>query len=320
MKQSYCTYNKPLSVMGLGGGVASLSFKGASSKYDSGTFYPIFGIKMDTSGFVPYTYNDISMDIPNATKIEQPVQRALSFDTTNTTELDGTETTSAILSIMDTSLYTCNSDFGTGGETIKAIKIAHYNTSGTLENEGEFAFTGSSFNIYDHLCNALPNAFDSTNSKYTLPSQMGTLTSASLDGTAITPTGSYTLQNYIFVNGSSYSGSSNSNSYGSWSNDDGDYCFLGISDKAHFTNNGDNFDTGFGTTKGLAFGITDSDGRATVSGVQYPPRTISLGLSRRSYKYRSLHTNMASTDQAAVDAGHNGLTEEGYFIVYGKPS
>ena len=77
MKQNYWTYNKPLSVTGLGGGVASLSFKGASSKYDSNTFYPIFGIKMDTSGFVPYTWNDISTTPPNATKIELFARRKL---------------------------------------------------------------------------------------------------------------------------------------------------------------------------------------------------------------------------------------------------
>ena len=147
MKQNYCTYNKPLSVMGLGGGVASLFFKGASSKYDSGTFYPMFGVKL----FDPTDAerSDISSAPPNAIKIEQPLQRAISFNTSDTTELDGTESTSAILSIMDTSYYTCNSDFGTGGETINAIKIVHFNTNGTVKNEGEFAFSGSSFNIYD---------------------------------------------------------------------------------------------------------------------------------------------------------------------------
>ena len=314
MKQNYCTYNKPLSVMGLGGGVASLFFKGASSKYDSGTFYPMFGVKL----FDPTDAerSDISSSPPNAIKIEQPLQRAISFNTSDTTELDGTESTSAILSIMDTSYYTCNSDFGTGGETINAIKIVHFNTNGTVKNEGEFAFSGSSFNIYDHLCNALPNAFDSTNSEYTLPSQMGTLTSASLDGTAITPSGSYTLQNHVFVNGSSYSGALQSNSTSSWSNDNGDYCFLGITDLAHPTANSDSLDNNFATTKGLAFGITDSDGRATVSGVQYPPRTISLGLHRRLTNYHSLCTNWQQQDNNY----HGGHTETGYFIVYGKPS
>ena len=314
MKQNYYTYQKPLSITGLGGGVASLSLKGASSKYDSGTFYPMFGVKL-----FPVTdaeRSDISSTPPNSIKIEQPLQRAISFDTTNTTELNGTESTAAILSIMDTSYYTCNSDFGTGGETINAIKIVHFNTSGTLENEGEFAFSGSSFNIYDHLCNALPNAFDTSNSRYALPSQMGTLTSASLDGTAITPSGSYTLQNHIFVNGSSYSGALQSNSTSSWSNDNGDYCFLGITDLAHPTANSDTVDTVFATTNGLAFGITDADGRATVSGVQYPPRTISLGLHRRLINYHSLCTNFASRSFNH----HGGQTINGYFIVYGKPN
>ena len=84
MKQNYWTYNKPLSVTGLGGGVASLSLKGASSKYDSGTFYPMFGVKLFT--VTDAERSDISSTPPNSIKIEQPLQRAISFDTTNTTE------------------------------------------------------------------------------------------------------------------------------------------------------------------------------------------------------------------------------------------
>tara|TARA_Y100001937_G_C7090822_1_gene317660 strand:- start:491 stop:1375 length:885 start_codon:yes stop_codon:yes gene_type:complete len=278
--------------------------------YTVGEFYPMFGVKLDDG----YDNGDISINPANSTKVEQPMQRALSFDTANTTELDGTETFSAIKTILDTSLYTCNSDFGASGNYISAIKLEHYNSSGTLLNYGEFAFNGSSFNIYDNACNAIPNVFNSTNNEYTLPTQLGTLTSASLDGTTITPSGSYTLKNHVFVNCSSKSTYGGNNNYSSWSEDGGDYCFLGITDKAHFTSNSDSLDKSLATTKGLAFGISDSDGVASFNNVRYPPRTISLGINRRGTGYRSLCTNYGQRDHQT----HSGMTTSGYFLVYGK--
>ncbi len=289
---------------------------GGGGSYTSGTFYPMFGVKL--FAMTSNEKTDISSSPPNSSKCEQPLQRALSFDTTNTTELDGTESTSSILSIMDTSYYTCNSDFGASGQTISAIKLVHYDSSGNLENQGEFAFSGTSFNIYDHVCNAIPSAFNTTPTpnRFALPSngQMGNLTSASLDGTAITPSGDYTLQNHVIVNCSTYSGTSGSNNVSSWSNDSGDYCFLGITDNNNHANSSDSLDTAFATTKGLAFGISDSDGRGTVSGTQYPPRTISYGINRRHNSYAGLHTNWTQRDYV----GHSGNTTSGYFIVYGK--
>ncbi len=285
---------------------------GNSGGYVSGNFYPMFGVKLfdDVSA-----KNDISSNPVNGSKYERPLQRALSFDTTNTTELDGTELTSSVLSIMDTSYYTCNSDFGTGGEYISAIKIEHYDSSKNLKNYGEFAFNGSSFNIYDHACNALPNIYNGSSEVYSLPSQMGTITSASLDGTAISVASGKTIQHYIVVNTSTYAGTVGSDTTSSWTRDSGDYCFLGISDKNLVALSSDSLDYLFATTKGLAFGISDSDGRATVSGTQYPVRTLNLGINRRYYGYYSLHTNWASRNYAN---NHSGQTSSGYFLVSGK--
>ena len=285
---------------------------GGGGSYTSGTFYPMFGVKLFS--MTSNEMIDISATPANSSKCEQPLQRALSFDTTNTTELDGTESTSSILSIMDTSYYTCNSDFGTGGQYISAIKIEHYDSSKNLENYGEFAFNGSSFNIYDHACNALPNIYNGSSEVYSLPSQMGTITSASLDGTAISVASGKTIQHYIVVNTSTYAGTVGSG-VSSWSNDAGDYCFLGISDKNLVALSSDSLDYSFATTKGLAFGISDSDGRATVSGTQYPVRTLNLGINRRYNGYYSLHTNWASRDYSN---NHSGVTTSGYFLVSGK--
>lgn len=293
---------------------ASLASASGGGGYTSGTFYPMFGVKL--IAMTTAEKSDISSSPANSSKCEQPMQRALSFDTANTTELDGTETTSAILTIMDTSLYTCNSDFGTGGETISAIKLIHYDSNKALKNQAEFAFNGTSFNIYDHACNALPNLGpnNTNNNSFDHPSQMGTITSASLDGTSITPASGKTFKNHVFVNVSSYSGSLGTSTHSSWTVDDGDYCFLGVTDKDNHTAGTDQLDTALATTKGLAFGISDSDGRATVSGTQYPPRTLTYGINRRSYGYHSLCTNWVQRDQT----NHSGGTTSGYFLVYGK--
>jgi len=285
---------------------------GGGGSYTSGTFYPMFGVKLFSLS--SDEKQDISSYPANSTKCEQPLQRALSFDTTNTTELDGTESTSSILSIMDTSYYTCNSDFGTGGETISAIKLVHYDSDGNLENEGEFAFNGTSFNIYDHACNVLPGTWNSTNNNFDHPSQMGTITSASLDGTAISPATGKSLKNHVFVNVSSYSGVSGNSTDSSWSRDSGDYVFLGITDYNGHSSSTDSLDTSWANTKGLAFGHSDSDGRANISGTQYPPRTLNYGINRRSYSYASLHTNWTQDNWTS----HSGQTTSGYFIVYGK--
>tara|TARA_R100000353_G_scaffold855_1_gene1154 strand:- start:439 stop:1350 length:912 start_codon:yes stop_codon:yes gene_type:complete len=287
-------------------------------RYTVGEFYPMFGVKLDDG----YDHGDISSQPANSTKVEQPMQRALSFDTANTTELDGTETFSAIKTILDTSLYTCNPDFGASGNYISAIKLEHYNTSGTLLNYGEFAFDGTTFNIYDHACNALPNRHTGNagggSGLFSHPTALGSITSASLDGNSLN-IGSYDYRNHILVNSTSR-GSGNANTtYSSWSLDYGDYCFLGITDKSHTNEASDLLDTQFATTKGLAFGISDSDGVASVdplgvNHIQVPPRTINLGINRRGTGYRSLCTNWQQRD----NTGHGGHTTSGYFLVYGK--
>jgi len=288
---------------------------GTPGSYTSGNWYPIFAIKVfnlgDTANASYRT--DISSSPIISSRCEQPMQRALSFDTTNTTELDGTDTIAEICSILDTSYYTCNSDFGSGGETISGIKIEHWEDSSTKENEGQFEFNGSSFNIYDHACNVRPSNYDSTNNYYVLPSQLGTITSASLDGTALSD-GTIEYRRFIFVNASSAVTTTNTHSYSGWGNDSGDYCFLGITDRAHSVQNADNLDTQFSNTKGLAFGHSDSDGVSKVGGVDIPPRHISKGIGRRHQSYTSLVTNWQHNDNTS----HSGQTGTGYFIVYGK--
>lgn len=286
--------------------------------YTVGDFYPMFGVKLNIGD------SDISSNPANSTKVEQPMQRALSFNTTNTTELDGTETFSTIKTILDTSLYTCNPDFGASGNYISAIKLEHYNTSGTLLNYGEFSFNGTTFNIYDHACNALPNVFNNASGAnyYNTPSQLGTITSASLDGVSISPTNSptNTLKNYVIVNCSSKNlAGGSTNTYSSWSDDQGDYCFLGVTDTSHHNSGSDQLDNGFATTKGLAFGISDSDGVARTDPlgnfyVQYPPRETTYGINRRTASYTSLCTNWGQRDNQS----HSGQTHFGYFLVHGK--
>ena len=269
--------------------------------YTDGVYYPMFGVKLGAA------QQDISSAPLNDTRAEQPMQRALSFDTNNTTALDGTETTSAILSIMDTSMYTCNPDFGGSGNYISGIKLEHYNTSGSLLNYGEFLFNGSTFNIYDHACNVAPSYFATASGggTYTHPTQMGTITSASLDGVNVTPGSGIALENMVIVNCSSYTTASTNNTVSSWANDSGDYCFLGISDTGRNSSGDDSLDTSFATTKGLAFGISDSDGVAPCDPVgsnyvRQAPRVIGLGIGRRNSGYKKFMTQIGNNETRQV--------------------
>ena len=268
-----------------------------------GSYYPMFAVKLANGK------NDDTSNPPASDFIEVPMRRALSFNENNTTTLNGSETTATIKSILDSNRYTCNPTFKTSTTTISGIKIIHYTASGSdlsEENNGQFEFDGSAFNIYDHACNAATNV-DS---------------GAWLDGNAISSPSLGGGTDHIFVNCStktSRGGDTN------WGSDGGDYCFLGISDKTTSGDDSDSLDTEFGTnasqgtqSRALAFGISDSDGAPTNS--QAPKD----GISRRSNNYWSLCSNWRVKD-ANDNATHNdnqvlhsGNTITGYFVVYGK--
>ena len=251
-----------------------------------------------------------------APTVEVPIRRALSFDTTNTTAIGNSSSIASIISICNTSLYTVNPAFGSGNFNLKALKLEHWSNATTLEDTAEIEFTGS-FNIYDHACNAQPNL------NFSLPSQLGTVTSLSINGT------SYTPANRVFLNTSSHN---QRNQQDNWTQDAGDYVFLMMTTREHLPPTGttsaspgtDHFDismswkaadSGQGAPgvrgDALGFAISDSDGAAT-SG--QAPR---LGWSRRSPTYASGMTNWQVED--APSPSHSGRTVSGYFVISGIP-
>ena len=263
------------------------------SSYTTGTYYPMFGVKL-----LSYSGNTQN----GTAEPELSFRRALSFDTTNTTDLDGSESLSTLISRIDNDGYICDSSFGPSGFNINGIKIRHYNSNGTtLEDEAEFTFTGSSFNIYDDACNVQSNL------NYGLPTALGTISTATINGSSVVASGN-TAGDHIIVNASTNTTRTGNDG---WLSDNGDYCFLGVSDKkldASVFTSTDILDTAFATTNGLAFGISDSDGTPT-SG-----QTVREGISRRNSNYYSLCTNWHNHDVT----GHGGRSTSGYFIVYGK--
>jgi len=246
-----------------------------------------------------------------APSVEVPIRRALSFDTTNTTAIGNTSSIASIISICDTSRYTVNPAFGSGNFNLKALKLEHWSNQTTLEDIAEIEFSGS-FNIYDHACNAQPNL------NYGLPSQLGTVTSLTINGT------SYTPANRVFLNTSTYNARDKADN---WADDSGDYVFLMMTSRTHGTNqqttSTDSLDNQMANTlsdpspgpntvgDALAFGISDSDGAAS-SG--QAPR---LGWSRRNPSYASGMTNWQVSD--APSPSHSGRTVSGYFVISGIP-
>lgn len=265
--------------------------------YIVGTYYPMFAVK--------------AIDVDNqaipSNDCEVPMRRALSFDTANTTELDGTESVSEIISILDTSKYTCNSDFGASGNKISGIMIRHYQSNGTLYSGGEasFEFDSTNFNIYDNACNTTALAGPSSGNLDDVTRACGTISNVQLSG--------HTGTAYAWVNQSTDKDAAPSTV--GWASDGGDYCFLGVGTFNHATDV-DSFDSNFSgnnnTNPGLAFGISDSDGRGT-SGETTPRE----GISRRTQSYISLVTNCL-VEKSGEEGAHSGHTVEGYFIVYGK--
>tara|TARA_R100001463_G_scaffold6055_2_gene20034 strand:- start:240 stop:1082 length:843 start_codon:yes stop_codon:yes gene_type:complete len=259
---------------------------GGGSSLQSGQWYPMFAVKAFQTG---------SGGIPDA-DCEIPMRRALQFDTTNTTALTGTESLSTILGILDTSKYTCNAAFKTSTTYISGFQIKHYENATTLHDECETTWNGTGFNIYDHACNA------ATNLSYALPSQIGTVQTATVNGTDLLSANTQPLM----INASTCGSRTGSDN---WLSDNGDYCFLGVFDlnALTFGNNSDNLDV-YNALDYIAFGISDSDGAPSSS------QTPMNGISRRASGYKSLVTN----NRERTHYIHSGGSTTGYFLVYGK--
>lgn len=285
---------------------ATLGAAGGGGGYAVGTYYPMFAVKAGND-------NGVAIPGPNT---EIPMRRALSFDTTNTTALTGSETLSEIITILNASKYTCNPDFGSGGAYISGIMIRHYDTNGTLESAGEayFTFDNTTFNIYDDACNVAATTTPQNGTVGTTAKACGNITSVYLMN--------YSGSNHqVYLNQSTRDTTAVSGA--GWTQDGGDYCFLGVG-TGTIGQGSDSLDTQFspnnglsGTSRvyepGLAFGISDSDGRGS------PDSFPRQGISRRADGYPSLVTNTrAIASQQNGGLGHSGNTDTGYFIVYGQ--
>lgn len=269
---------------------------------DSSDYEPMFALKIAdyrTSG---------SASTNGADQIDTPIRRALSFLGYLTSEIDSADSVTQVIARLQSgspltihNWWSCNTDFMTSTQYISGMKIAHYADDGTLYNDAEATWNGTGFNMYSHACNT------PTNLSYGLPSQIGNVTYVALDGNQVTPASGKTLNDHVSINTSS---SQYRNGGLNWSSDNGDYCFLGISDKAKGEpGSTDQYDTMFATNKGLAFGISDSDGAPSNSQV------VMSGWSRRATTYVSGCTNW---DEQSY-TGHGGRTQTGIFIVYGIP-
>lgn len=270
--------------------------------YSVGTYYPMFAVK---------AFDDGTTNIPGANS-DVPMRRALSFDTNNTSQLYGNESVSDIINILEDHKYTCNPDFGASGNKISGIMIRHYQSNGTLYTggQGSFEFDSTNFNIYDNACNATalgaPSP-DSTGSMDDVTRACGTISNVSLSGHSGTT--------YAYLNQSSQRVDEAQSTGVGWASDNGDYVFIGICTEEHMTDTDelDKYLSGNNNTNsGLAFGISDSDGRGT--GSETTPRE---GISRRVASYSSVVTNCL-VEKTGLESTHSGHTTEGYFIVYGK--
>lgn len=277
--------------------------------YNVGSYYPMFAVKA----------LDSKDDAIPSTTSETPMRRALSFDTAHTTRLFGDETVSDIISILDSSYYTCNPDFGSGGNNISGIMIRHYKSDGTLYTggQGSFEFNNiSDFNIYDDACNQSPlasQAPDGTGSMNNVTRACGAISNVALSDL---PSG-FNGTLYAYLNQSSQKSGEAQAATDGWASDLGDYVFIGITTKEHMTDT-DALDrefsfTGVDKKSGLAFGISDSEGRGSNAGTTTPRQ----GISRRHEQYHSLLTNTLKP-KSGSEGNHGGQTDEGYFVVYGK--
>jgi len=264
----------------------------AGSSYSSGGgpslasgWYPMFAVK---------NFNASQDSIP-APDSEYGMRNALQFNTSATTALNGSESLATIINILDASKYTCNPAFKTSTTYISGFQIKHYQNASTLYDECEATWNGTGFNIYDHACSVQSNL------SYALPSQVGTIQTATVNGTNVFTS----LSQRVFINCSTRSSRTGSDN---WATDFGDYVFLGVTNKNHTSINGDSLDSGWASILGIAFGISDSDGAPT-SG-----QSPMLGIGRRNANYPSLFTNW----QERTGSGHGGRTASGYSIVYGK--
>jgi len=262
---------------------------GSSGGLTPGNFYPMFAIKIFNSQSQGSTPPIDSADC------EIPMQRALQFDESNTTVLDGSESDSNIKTILDASKYTINPEFKKSATKISGFRLEHWDANmSSIHNFVEAYWNGTGFNIYTHAC------IQPANLSYALPSQVGSITSCNYDGNAISSPG-----DHVYINCSS---KSVRNGTDNWASDGGDYCFLGVSDFHHTAQDSDSFDTAWATTNGIAWGISDSDG--CPSSNQAPMN----GISRRSPSYSSLTSNW----QQKAGNSHSGNTTTGYLQVKGK--
>ena len=266
-----------------------LAAGGAGEIMQSGNFYPMFAIKIFNAA------NQGSDPPVDSQDCEIPMHRALQFDESNTTVLDGSETDSAIKTILDASKYTINPEFKKSATKISGFRIEHWNTSmSAIHNYVEAYWDGTGFNIYSHAC------IQPANLMYALPSQVGSITSCNYDGNAIS-----NPVDHVYINCST---KNDRNGQDNWASDGGDYCFLGVSDTHHTSQNSDSFDTQWASMNGIGWGLSDSDG--VPSSNQAPMN----GISRRSKSYISLTTNW----QQRSGSGHSGNTDSGYLQIKGK--
>ena len=273
----------PIQQMFLGSG-------GAGEIMQSGNFYPMFAIKIINA------VNQGSIPPIDSVDCEIPMHRALQFDETNTTVLDGSETDSAIKTILDTSKYTINPKFKESATKISGFRLEHWNTSMTsIYNFVEAYWDGTGFNIYTHACTQPANLL------YGLPSQVGSITSCNCDGNSIS-----SPWDHVYINCSS---KNTRNGQDNWASDGGDYCFMGVSDFHHTAQDSDSFDTQWATNYGIAWGLSDSDG--VPSSNQAPMN----GISRRHKSYKTLITNWQEKDSTV---SHCGNTISGYLQIKGQ--
>jgi hypothetical protein len=264
--------------------------------YSSGTYYPIWAIRlMDYSN----TSNRVGGDP------EKSWRRMLSFDDTNSTAITSTDSLSSILTEVDNSGYATDPNFGRDGHYVNGFIIKHFQTDkSTVYDESEFTFNGTQFNVWQELSNSA-----SYNGYSQYPPSLGTVQSASINGTSVVGT-ARTPDEYIYANVST--DTNESGNQDNWTTDNGDYLLLGVSDKrrAQISGSPDSLDTQFASTNGLAFGISDSDGLP--ASFQTPRE----GIGTRSNSYASFFTNW----QEQQKNSHGGRSTVGYAVVYAKVS
>ena len=286
MIRDFSTKQSPLRGMsGYGGGASATSLQYPPGVYTSGQYYPIMAMKSeDDSGAT-------AVPSPNC---DIPFRRMLTFDINNTSTFGIDDSFNSILTKCDSFKYTVNPEMKT--RVLSGLKVEHWQSSGTtMYNDAEVLFNGTTFNVYDHMCNVQSNL------SLGRPSELGSVTLMRINSSTYSDSGR------VFINTSTSDARDGNNG---WASDNGDYCFFGLSDKDNSGIGQDDLDKQFATSEGIAFGISDSDG--TPSSGQVPKD----GWSKRSTGYLSPFTNWQQRDEGNNPNG--GATSYGYFVLYGK--